>query len=187
MTTLDSLVSVVMGLVGCIGAPLFVLAFVVGAVRWTAGPVLEAAGGSRRPRTFLLTDLIWLMVQMQLAMGLASYAFPAAMPTEGRVVAMVLLCVPVILFWLASLLLVSQAGILRPFRRAAVFVVLLPGVALTVLGLPLLTLGLLHALGQRNDASLPSHSSLVVGLQFAVLAAFSLSLRWLARWVISPV
>jgi hypothetical protein len=187
MTNIDSLVSMVMGLAGCIGGPLFALAFVVGAVRWTAGPVLEAARGSSRPRTFLLTDLIWLMMQIQLAMGLASYAFPAAMPTRARVVAMILLCVPAILFWLASLLLVSQAGILRPLRRAVVFVILLPGVALTVLGLPLLTVGFLHALGQQSSESLPSQSPLVAGIQLTALAAFSLSLRWLARWVISPV
>jgi len=186
MRSFDTIFSTGLGLLGCVAVPIFVLAFVVGAFRWTTGPMLQAAGDARRTRTFLLTDLIWLLLQMQLAMAVCSYAFPAAMPASSRAIAMILLSVPVVLFWLASLQAVSRAGIQQPLRRAAVFVILLPGFALTILGIPLLTIGLFHALAPRHEDGLPSHSPLVLGVQLALLLAFAAALRWLARWTVAP-
>jgi len=66
-----------------------------------------------------------------------------------------------------------------------VFVILLPGFALTILGIPLLTIGLFHALAPRHEDGLPSHSPVVLGVQLAVLLAFSATLRWLARWTVT--
>ncbi|MCI0361008.1 MAG: hypothetical protein L0211_21215 [Planctomycetaceae bacterium] len=177
--------SIVWDLLGCVSVPVFVLAFVGSVFRWTTGPILQAAANSNSPRSFLLTDLIWLLVQMQLAMGVASYAFPPGMLIRHRVAALILLCAATVLFWLASLHAVSRAGIKQPLRRAVVFVVLLPGLALTVLGVPLISVGLLHALGQQSEGQLPSHSPLAHGAQLVVLAAFALSLRWLARWTVA--
>ena len=67
-----------------------------------------------------------------------------------RIVALVLLCLPVGIFWLASLHLVSQAGIQRPLRRAAVFVVLLPGATIAFIGMPLAAIGLLQAVAEPH-------------------------------------
>src|SRR5262245_6826688 len=109
-----------MELLGCIWVPLIVFAFVVGTFRWTTGPILNAAQRSDSTRSFLLSDLIWLLVQIQLAMAAATYAVPAAMPIHLRVMLLLVLAGAVVLFWLASLQAVSRAGIKGPLRRATV-------------------------------------------------------------------
>jgi hypothetical protein len=185
MPSRNTVLSVGGGLLGCLGVPVLVLAFLAGAFRWTTGPILQAANNSNSPRSFLLSDLIWLLMQMQMAMTVGTYAFPAAMPIYQRVGALVLLSAAIVLFWLASLQAVARAGITRPLRRAMVFVVVLPGLALTILGVPLISLGLFHALAQWEEGRLPSYSPLALGVQLFVLVALALSLRWLARWSVA--
>ena len=175
------------GLVVCGGVALFLWGFVVSAVRWTAGPMLAASDTESLAKSFRLTDLIWLLLQLQLAMAAVSYAFPREMPGEMRATAMVLLTLPVAIFWLASVLIVSRARIERPLRRAVVFVVLMPGVVVTLLGAPLLAVGLLQALQARHSGEV-GHSNLgTLALQLAGLAVFSLVLRVLALWTVSPM
>ena len=147
-------------------------------LRWILGPLIDAGRRSQPPeRSFSLTDLIWLLLQMQMAMALVAAVFPADMPTRVRASAVILSCIPVLPFWLASLVVVSRAGIRRPLRRAAVFVIVLPGVALTVLGLPAVSIGLLSVDSSDPSEQIPT----LVGL-FAGLLALFLSLRTIAQW-----
>ena len=174
-----------LGLFSFVVVPVLVLAFVVSTFRWTIEPILRAAREANSPRSFLLSDLIWLLIQIQMAMAVAGSAFPATMPTRQRVTALMLLSVAMVLFWLASLQAVSQAGIKRPLRRAVVFVVLLPGLALTTLGVPLLTIGFMYALAEQDRGGLPGHGAVLLGGELLLLIALSLSLGWIARWTVA--
>ncbi len=155
------------------------------AVQWTLGPLMDAARTAKAPSSFLLSDLAWLIMHVQLSMALAMYAF--AQPIEGhvRIVGLLLWCLPAVLFWTVSLYLVSQAGIARPLRRAAVFVVLVPSMAVIVCFTPLVTIQLLQAINPMELTSLAGPSLAVIGGEFASLAAFTLALHWLSRWAIA--
>jgi hypothetical protein len=107
------------------------------------------------------------------------------MPARERVWALMLLSGAMVLFWLAGLQAVSQAGIKRPLRRAVVFVVLMPGLALATLGVPLFAMGFLYALAEQGRGGLPGHSAWMLGGELLLLIAVSLSLGWLARWTVS--
>ena len=175
-----------LGLFICLGVSVFMWAFVAATIRWTTGPMLQGGSEPKRTMTFQLTDLIWLVLQIQLAMVVVSSAFPWEMPANLRATAIVLFTLPVVIFWLASLLVVSRAGIRRPLRRAAVFLILMPGVATTILGMPLLAIGLLRALAETRGGGTPVSSPLVVAGQIALLMLFSEGLRRLARWAVAP-
>lgn len=168
---------------GC-GLPILVLTSVCGLVLWMTQPVLRASE-AEAPIRFQLTDLIWLLVQLQMAMALATYAIPATMPGTVRVWALVFLCIPMLLFWVASLRIVSGAGIRNPLRRAAVFVVYLPGVVASLLGLPLLVLDFTRSLAASEPESLPGVGPYLTGGRLAALLIFALSLRWIARWAVA--
>lgn len=183
----DDALRFVAGLAVCGGTAAFVWFFVAGTIRWTAGPMLSGTGGGRpAARSFRLTDLIWLLLQLQMAMAAVSYAFPREMPGRMRATALVLLTVPVVLFWLAGLLIVSRAGIEQPFRRATVFVVLMPGVVTTIVGVPLLALGLVNALSAGLPGQSPHPDAGRLAIQLGLLALVSLGLRTLAQWTVSP-
>jgi hypothetical protein len=108
-------------------------------MEWTLAPLIAAARSRAPQRRFMLTDLLWLVVQLQLVMALLAWAYPPNSPGHSRVWGLVALCLPVTVFWIASLQAVSQAGILRPLQRAAVFVIVLPGAIAVIIGMPLLT------------------------------------------------
>lgn len=171
-----------LGLVPCIALPVLALLAITGFVNWALGPLIAATRQTPTPTRFMLSDLLWLMVQLQLAMGLVVWAVPADLPTSTRVGAMVFLCVPVVGFWYGCLHGVDQAGIQQPLRRAMAFVVLLPGTTLAVVALPLLTMAWLALLGDERRA--PAEFGLVT-VQLAVAAAASVSLRWLATWIVA--
>jgi hypothetical protein len=158
------------------------IGLILGAVQWTLGPLMQVARTTKTPSSFLLSDLAWLLVHMQLAMALAMYAFPHALETRVRVMGLFLWCLPGALLWAASLHLVSQAGITRPLRRALVFLVVVPGMATIVCCAPLLAIQLLQGLGPTELMSMAGPSLAAIGGQFAALAAFALAVRLLARW-----
>jgi hypothetical protein len=168
---------------GC-GLPILVLTSVCGLVVWMTQPVLRASE-AEAPVRFQLTDLIWLLVELQMAMALATYAIPATMPATVRVWVLMFLCIPMLLFWVASLRIVSGAGIRHPLPRAAVFVVYLPGVVASLLGLPLFVLDFTRSLAPSGAGSLPGEGPYVTGGRLAALLIFALSLRWIARWAVS--
>jgi hypothetical protein len=160
------------------------LAYTGWTLEWTLGPLFQACRRSSGEWHFLLTDLIWLLLQLQIAMALSMLPFPSNAPTRARVGALLVACFPVLVFWLASLHAVSQARIQHPLRRAAVFVVLLPGAAIALFGLPLLVLAFLSAFAAVSRDSLPGELSNAAWLLAAGIA-FTLALRWLACWTTS--
>ena len=166
---------------------LVALALFSGMISLTLGPLLRANVAGRSPSRFMLTDLIWLVAQLQMVMALAARAFPVDMPSQIRVSALVLLCLPVLAFWYASLQVVSWAGVVRPLRRAVVFLLLLPGAALMTLCLPMLALAAIVGLASAASNEPGPHQLALSTAQFALAVAFTVSLRWLANWVVTPV
>ena len=167
--------------------PLLALAACI--MEWTLAPLIAAARISTTQRRFMLTDLLWLVVQLQLVMALVAWAYPPDAPNAARVWGLVALCLPVIAFWFASLQAVSQAGIEQPLKRAAVFVIVLPGSIATFIGVPCL-LGLLIVtlmaigFGPHSDPR-ELHA---VGLQLMLGLAGAVAVRMIAAWsVATPV
>src|SRR5690349_8823580 len=110
------------GLLACPASLLIVVGSVTGTVNWTLGPLMQAARQKPAPTRFLLSDMLWLMVQLQLAMGLVAWAIPPDLGSASRIEAILYLCLPTAGFWYACLHAVSQAGIRGPLKRAVVFI-----------------------------------------------------------------
>jgi hypothetical protein len=163
--------------------PLLALAAFV--MEWTLAPLISAARNRATERRFLLTDLLWLVVQLQLVMALVACAYPPNSTDTSRVWGLVALGLSVIAFWFASLQAVSQAGIMRPMRRAAVFVVVLPGAIAAIIGMPAL-LGALIVSGLRTVlASTGGTADLgLLALQVAFGLAAMLVVRSVASWTV---
>src|SRR5687768_3517031 len=79
-------------------------------MEWTLAPLIAAARSNVTQRRFLLTDLLWLVVQLQVVMALVAWAYPPNSTDTSRVWGLMALGVPVFAFWFASLQAVSQAG-----------------------------------------------------------------------------
>jgi hypothetical protein len=159
------------------------LACAAGILEWTLSPLLVAARTSTTQRRFLLTDLIWLMLQLQIAMAVVARLVPVNTSTTARVWGLVVLCVAAIAFWFASLQAVSQAGIRRPLQRGAVFVVILPGAVAAFIGLPLLAMAFLVLCFDANPDMRLARIGFV-GFQLAAAIACTLALRRLASWTV---
>jgi hypothetical protein len=157
----------------------------VGAFVWILGPLLRAARDSKSPSKFLLSDLAWLMVQLQLGLGVAIWAYPAELEPGVRIWGFVFAVLPIVLFWMASLHLVSQAGIMRPWRRASVMVVLLPGMAATVFAIPIFAIGLLASLLDERATETFDLQPESLAAWLVVFSAAALALGWLSRWAVA--
>jgi hypothetical protein len=105
-------------------------------MEWTFAPLILATRNNVTERRFLLTDLLWLVVQLQLVMAVVARAYPPNSTNHSRVWGLVAVSLPIVIFWFAGLQAVSQAGILHPLRRASVFVIVLPGAIAAMLGVP---------------------------------------------------
>jgi hypothetical protein len=169
-------------------------AFVVVAVllgHWLLGPVNRAAGHLNAPTRFMLTDFIWLMIQLQIVLAAALQQMREAVSGPGLFVILGLLCLPVLVLWAASVSVVSRAGITRPLRRATVILVLVPGALAAMMAVPLLVVAAMVAMapypvratsGWTQDA--PTRAATLIGSAvLLVLSAFLL--RWLSSWVLA--
>jgi hypothetical protein len=158
--------------------------YVVGIMSWTLGPLMQAARNKPSPTSFLISDLLWLMVHLQFAMGLVAWAIPTDVPAENRVLAVVFMGLPMIGFWYGCLHAVSQAGIERPLCRAVAFVVLFPGAVLALVALPALLLSCLSLLGQSEDSPGRAEELSMAAFQLALVTIATAALRPLATWTV---
>jgi hypothetical protein len=168
------------GLVICCGTPLVVCAIPAAIINWTLGPLLRRAGAAAGARRFLLSDLFWLLAYLQVAMGVAAFAFPAELPTRQRVGALLLLCLAAALFWLAAVRGVSEAKVQRTARRAVVFLVVLPATVIAMIALPLLLLW--AAWSATAPEVFPQRGAAVASLSCVLLTGGLVVLRGLAAW-----
>ena len=171
----------IFGMLGCLLFLAGAVGYVWALTNWTLGPLVTAARQAPAPTRFLLSDLLWLMIQLQLAMALAAGAVPRDFPTKTRVWAAVFLGLPAAAFWYACLHVVAQAGIRGTFRRGAVFVVLVPGTVVAIVSLPILAMAVLSLSGARISQPYELEWTLVA---LMVSAAATFGMRWLARWAV---
>ena len=155
-------------------------------MEWTLAPLIAAASTSTTHGRFMLTDLLWLVVQLQIAMALVARAYPPGAPNAARVWGLVALCLPVIAFWFASLQAVSQAGIEQPLKRAAVFVIVLPGSIATFIGVPALAgLLIVSLLAMLVGSHSNSHEITFTATQIILGLACAVVVRNVATWSVA--
>jgi hypothetical protein len=174
---------------------LFVLVvFIVGAAlfgRWLLEPVNRAAGHLNAPTRFLLTDFIWLMIQLQVMLGVVLVQIREQVSQQGQFVILGLLSLPVVVMWAASVSTVSRAGILQPLRRAVLILVLVPGTLAELMAAPVLLVAAILAFNSRPGdwADRAWSNSLAIRILSLISAAvlavlWALVLRWLSFWVL---
>ena len=172
-------------------------AFVLGAMalgNWLLGPVNSAAGRLNAPTRFVLTDIVWLMLQLQLVLGLLMMYFRDTIPMRPLLVILGAWCLMVVVLWAASVSVVSRAGITRPLRRATVILVLVPLALAEIMAVPVLLIAAIAVLSPDSafwralnvaDGTESRVAAVVAAAASAVVIAFLL--RWLSFWVLSPM
>jgi len=160
--------------------------------RWLLGPVNRAAGHLNAPTRFILTDFLWLMIQLQVMLAVVLVQIREQVPQGRRFMILGILALPVIILWAASVSVVSRAGITLPLRRAVLILVLVPGALAEIMAVPILLIGCYLAFttspgdwaAQNWSNSLPVRIlGLVAGIVLVVL--WGLTLRWLSFWVLA--
>jgi hypothetical protein len=179
-----------------IGFVLAAFAFYVAATAilawWMLEPINRAGGVLQATTRFLLSDVLGLMVMLQVALAISGVALDSSDRQEVAAywlmlgVSALLACV----LWAASVSVVSRAGIVLPLRRLTVIVLLIPGTLAVVMSIPLV---IVLALSGMFDP----HGALGLGVWRAYilpLAALGLLLlvgaifviRRLSFWALSP-
>ena len=96
-------------LVGLVAMMVFiVVAVLLG--RWLLEPVNRAAGHLNAPTRFMLTDFIWLMIQLQVMLGLVLVQIREQVPQTGQFIILSALGLPVVILWAASVSVVSSSS-----------------------------------------------------------------------------
>lgn len=103
--------------------------------RWMLQPINTKAGRLQAPTQYMLTDFVWLVLQLQLAFGFCvtwigieqRRLFPAILA---------FLVFAVTLLWLYGVGFLSRAGVMQPARRALFTLLLLPASLGVMMALP---------------------------------------------------
>jgi hypothetical protein len=153
---------------------------------WMLEPINRVAGHLRASTRYLLTDFLGLMVLLQAALAVVGRAITTK-PGDDRspywIVLFVALALMLVL-WAASVSVVSRAGIIRPWRRLAVMLVLVPGALAVIVGWPVALVALVMNLRLPDTlfgASAITGLALTL-LGFAALIAAPFGLRALSFW-----
>jgi hypothetical protein len=99
--------------------------FVGGAGYWMLAPMHRATRESPLPAQFFVSDFIWLVAQLQIAIA-AVMASPYDIGSFGWGVLLVGAAASVMAMWWGSVTALSRAGVLTPLRRATFTLVVVP-------------------------------------------------------------
>jgi hypothetical protein len=150
---------------------------------WMLWPVNQRAGILRLPNKFMLSDLLWLMIQLQIVLAVCVPLYSTSLLGVGRWIVLGVLALCVVALWAASVSVVSRAGITQPLRRAVVLLVLVPGALAVITTGPCVVLAAVFVLlGRMTD------SELIAAALFASawgIAAIAFGLRYLSFWVLT--
>lgn len=173
-----------------VGMALYVLAAAL-LGHWIVGPINQAAGNLKAPTRFMLTDFIWLMLQLQIVLAATGPPIMEAVEGNYAIFLVALVCVPVVILWAASVSVVSRAEITRPLKRAVVVLVVIPAALVVIMALPALTVATAAMIGYStfgflDEADRASASQAGITAGAAILAAIvAYGLRRLSYWVIN--
>jgi hypothetical protein len=180
--------------VGLVALTALVVFVVVAAFfgRWLLEPVNRAAGHLNAPTRFVLSDFLWLMIQLQVMLATVLVQIREQVPQRGQFVILGLLALPIVILWAASVSVVSRAGITQPLRRAVLILILVPGALAEIMALPLLLIGAWVAVTtEPGDWAARTWSNLLsvrlTGLMgaAAVVVVCAMILRRLSYWVLA--
>jgi hypothetical protein len=157
-----------------------VVAFAAGLAWWTLEPINRVAGQLKFSTRFMLTDFLGLMILLQGPLAVVGRAIDSD-SSESATYWLILcvVCFLVLVLWMASVSVVSRAGITRLWRRLCVMVVCVPGTLALIVAWPT---ALIYAV---SWLSRPPSSLLWLGaipLMLAGLVALTWLTRLLAFW-----
>ena len=105
--------------------------------RWMLQPINTQGGRLQAPTQFMLTDFLWLVLQLQLALGF-SVTWIGIEQRRLFPVVLSFLLFAVTLLWLFGVGFLSRAGVTQPARRAMFTLLLLPASLGVMMALPAL-------------------------------------------------
>ncbi|HZL89243.1 MAG TPA: hypothetical protein VFB96_12770 [Pirellulaceae bacterium] len=168
-----------------------VVAPVVGSL--VLGPVNRAAGRLKAPTRFLLPDFMWLLVQLQLALGYCvtfvgvqqRYFFPLVLG---------FFALASVMMWAGAVSFLSRAGVRSNLRRGVFILLLLPLTLALMIATPLLPVVsyLLHTeaeeieqLFRLKDYLPPNAGVLLLAAGVFCIPILGLALHMLSRWMVA--
>lgn len=159
------------------------------------GPVNRAAGRLRAPTRFLLPDFMWLLVQLQLALGYC-VAFVGVQTQFFFPLALGFFTLASVMMWAGAVSFLSRAGVRSSIRRGAFILILMPATLALMIVTPLLPV-VAYILEQdpleverlfRLDGMIPPHAGwLLMAIGGVAIPAIGILLHRLGRWMVRGV
>ena len=157
---------------------------------WMLEPINRVAGELQGTTRFMLTDVIGLMILLQVGLAVAGRALSGREVRDEAVsmywLLLGLMAVLILVLWAASVSVVSRAGIVRPAQRIAVMVLCVPGTLATMVGLPAMAgffvVSAFSLFVHYEHSSVPAYTVLLLGLGCLGLSVAAFGLRRLAFW-----
>jgi len=118
---------------------------------YVLGPISQAAGRLRAPTRFMLSDILWLLVHVQLILWYC-LRFIGTQQHEFFVLTLTALLLGILAIWAGAISCASRAGVIRPSRRV--------------------TFILFH---------LPATLILIVAVSFSILLGYLLATNWVTE------
>lgn len=174
-------------------ALVLVLAPLVGTL--ILGPVNRAAGRLQAPTRFLLPDFMWLLVQLQLALGYC-VSFVGVRTQFFFPLALGFFTLASVMMWAGAVSFLSRAGVRSAARRGLFILVLLPATLALMIATPLLPVVAFILEDNpaeverlfRLEGRIPRHAGwllMVVGA--LAIPAIGILLNRLGRWMVQGV
>jgi hypothetical protein len=169
-------------------ALLVLAALYIGAAAWLAWwmlePINRVAGALQFSTRFMLTDVIGLMIMLQVPLAIVGRAVETGRDQSSSpywILVTVFVALALVL-WAAAVSVVSRAGITRLTRRLVVIVVLVPGALSVIIALPLCLAALASAAPVGYD---DTRLQLFAILGLGGLFAFMVGIRRLSFWALA--
>jgi len=160
---------------------------------WMLEPINRVAGVLRVTTRFLLTDVVGLMILLQVGLAIIGRALSGS-EVSGEEYAMYWVLIAtfgilIAVLWAASVSVVSRAGIQNALRRIVVMVLLVPGTLTVMVALPALIV--ISIVVVAEWFVLPTHQRprevllVLMPLGCLVLALAAFGLRRLSYWALA--
>ncbi len=159
-----------------------VVAFAAALAWWTLEPINRVAGQLRFSTRFMLTDFLGLMILLQGPLAVIGRAIDSdsnESATYWLILSIILFLVVVL--WMASVSVVSRAGITRLWRRLCVMVVCVPGTLGLIIAWPLTGAAAVYWVQLAPD-HLPTYG--LIALLLLGLVVLTWMTRRLAFWTL---
>ena len=156
------------------------------------GPVNRAAGKLKAPTRFLLPDFMWLLVQLQLALGYC-VTFVGIEQLTFFIIVLGFFTVASLMMWAGAVSFLSRAGVKSSLRRGIFIVILLPSTLALMIATPLLPVVSYIVETNAREVQqlfrltfeLPPHAGIGLFVAGAVgFPAIGIAVHFAARWLV---